>query len=185
MLTHIRMNKSAMIRHKISNLPFHFAGELTSNFFRIVNEARSHTLGPFSTSFDIQRCLLDGLVRYLPDDAHIRVNGRLHISLTRVYDGKNVIVSQFNCRQDLLDALMCACFIPVFSGVLPPKFHGVRYMDGAFSDNLPTLDDNTVTVSPFCGESDICPRDPSPQLYHVRITGLAKSFREAFKNFSL
>lgn len=40
-------------------------------------------------------------------------------------------------------------------------------MDGAFSDNLPTLDENTVTVSPFCGESDICPRDNSSQMFHV------------------
>ena len=41
-------------------------------------------------------------------------------------------------------------------------------MDGGFSDNLPNLDENTVTVSPFCGESDIFPRDVSSQLFHVR-----------------
>jgi patatin-like phospholipase domain-containing protein 2 len=140
---------------------------LTSDFLRVVNEARSHSLGPFSPSFDIQTCLLEGMERHLPQDAHLLVNGKLHISLTRVYDGKSVIVSHFNSRQDLLDALLCACFIPGFSGILPPKFHGVRYMDGAFSDNLPTLDENTVTVSPFCGESDICPRDESGKLFHV------------------
>jgi patatin-like phospholipase domain-containing protein 2 len=94
-------------------------------------------------------------------------NGKLHISLTRVYDGKNVIVSQYNSREDLLQALLCACFIPMFSGLLPPRFHGIRYMDGAFSDNLPLLDENTVTVSPFCGESDICPRDNSAQMFHL------------------
>lgn len=140
---------------------------MTSDFFRVVNEARAHSLGPFSPKFNIQSSLLEGLQKFLPMDAHIRVSGRLHISLTRVYDGKNVIVSQFNSREDLLQALLCACFIPVFSGILPPRFHGVRYMDGAFSDNLPTLDENTVTVSPFCGESDICPRDQSSQLFHV------------------
>ncbi|XP_053689447.1 1-acylglycerol-3-phosphate O-acyltransferase Pnpla3-like [Sabethes cyaneus] len=142
-------------------------GEMTSDFFRVVNEARSHSLGPFSPRFNIQTCLLEGLQKFLPEDAHERVNGKLHISLTRVYDGKNVIVSQYNSREDLLQALLCACFIPVFSGILPPRFHGVRYMDGAFSDNLPTLDENTVTVSPFCGESDICPRDNSSQMFHV------------------
>lgn len=42
-------------------------------------------------------------------------------------------------------------------------------MDGGFSDNLPVLDENTITVSPFCGESDICPRDLSSQLFHVCI----------------
>lgn len=140
---------------------------MTSDFFRVVNEARSHSLGPFSPSFNIQTCLLEGLQKFLPPDAHELVSGKLHVSLTRVYDGKNVIVSQFNSREDLLQALLCACFIPGFSGILPPRFHGVRYMDGAFSDNLPILDENTVTVSPFCGESDICPRDQSAQLFHV------------------
>ena len=111
--------------------------------------------------------ILEGLQKFLPANAHEIVSGRLHISMTRVYDGKNVIISQFNSREDLLQALLCACFIPVFSGVLPPRFHGVRYMDGGFSDNLPMLDENTVTVSPFCGESDICPRDNSPQMLHV------------------
>lgn len=68
-----------------------------------------------------------------------------------------------------LQALLATSFVPFFSGLLPPRFHGIRYMDGGFSDNLPTLDENTITVSPFCGESDICPRDISSQLFHVRI----------------
>lgn len=42
-------------------------------------------------------------------------------------------------------------------------------MDGAFSDNLPLLDENTVTVSPFSGETDICPRDDSAQMFHVSV----------------
>lgn len=140
---------------------------MTSDFFRVVNEARRHSLGPFSPSFSIQQCLLEGLSKHLPCDAHERVSGRLHISLTRVHDGKNVIVSHYNSREELLQALLCACFIPGFSGILPPKFQGTRYMDGAFSDNLPILDENTITVSPFCGESDICPRDQSSQLFHL------------------
>lgn len=140
---------------------------MTSDFFRVVNEARRHSLGPFSPSFNIQTCLLEGLQKHLPDDAHKRVSGRLHISLTRVYDGKNVIISEFASREEVLQALLCACFIPGFSGILPPRFRGVRYMDGAFSDNLPILDENTITVSPFCGESDICPRDQSSQLFHL------------------
>ena len=31
------------------------------------------------------------------------------------------------------------------------------YMDGAASDNVPRIDEHTVTVSPFAGASDICP----------------------------
>lgn len=145
-------------------------GEMLSNVLRVVGEARQRTLGPFSPSFNIHNILLDGLEKALPDDAHIRVNGKLHISLTRVYDGKNVIVSQFSSKEDLVQALLASSFIPVFSGILPPKFHGIRYMDGGFSDNLPMLDENTITVSPFCGESDICPRDLSSQLFHINFS---------------
>ncbi|KAH8405328.1 hypothetical protein KR222_005354 [Zaprionus bogoriensis] len=142
-------------------------GIMTADFFRVVNEARRYSLGPFSPSFNIQTCLLEGLQKQLPEDAHKRVSGRLHISLTRVHDGQNVIISEFESREEVLQALLCACFIPGFSGILPPRFRGVRYMDGAFSDNLPILDENTITVSPFCGESDICPRDQSSQLFHL------------------
>ncbi|XP_045487959.1 uncharacterized protein LOC110998337 [Pieris rapae] len=144
-------------------------GEITSDVLRIVGEARAGSLGPFSPSFNIQNVLLESMERYLPTDAHKIVSGKLHISLTRVYDGKNVIVSKFATREDLLQALLASCFVPVFSGMLPPKFHGNRYMDGGFSDNLPVLDENTITVSPFCGESDICPRDLSSQLFHVNL----------------
>lgn len=57
--------------------------------------------------------------------------------------------------------------MPFFSGFIPPKFREYRYIDGGFSNNLPILDENTITVSPFCGESDICPRDITVQLFHV------------------
>ena len=55
--------------------------------------------------------------------------------------------------------MLCSCFIPCWSGLVPPKFHGVAYMDGGFSDNLLKLDEYSVTISPFSGESDICPQD--------------------------
>ncbi|KAK9752169.1 Osteopetrosis-associated transmembrane protein 1 precursor [Popillia japonica] len=147
----------------------HYLGDFTSDVLRVATEARSRSLGPFHPSFNVQKLLLEGLEKFLPDNAHLMVNGKLHISLTRVYDGKNVIVSQFNSKEDLIAALNASCFIPFFSGILPPKFQGVRYMDGGFSDNLPTLDENTITVSPFCGESDICPRDDSMQLFHINL----------------
>ncbi|KAI8440590.1 hypothetical protein MSG28_001811 [Choristoneura fumiferana] len=95
-------------------------GEITSDVLRVVGEARAGSLGPFSPSFNIQNVLLEGMDKYLPHDVHKIVSGKLHISLTRVYDGKNVIVSEF---------------------------HGIRYMDGGFSDNLPILNENTVNVA--------------------------------------
>ncbi|CAG2057332.1 unnamed protein product, partial [Timema podura] len=143
------------------------SSELTTNILRVVQEARTKTLGPFSPSFSIHNIIRDGLEKGLPQDAHLRTSGKLHISLTRVYDGKNVVVNEFHSREELIQALLASSFIPVFSGILPPKFRGIRYMDGGFSDNLPMLNENTITVSPFCGESDICPRDVSSQLFHI------------------
>ena len=32
-------------------------------------------------------------------------------------------------------------------------------MDGCLSDNSPVLDENAIVVSPFGGESDICPKN--------------------------
>ncbi|XP_068141478.1 1-acylglycerol-3-phosphate O-acyltransferase Pnpla3-like isoform X1 [Drosophila tropicalis] len=156
---------------------------MASDFLRIVKEARRHSLGPFSPSFNIQNCLLEGLQRLLPSDAHDRVTGRLHISLTRICDGRNVIASEFHSRQDLMQALLCSCFIPGFSGILPPRWRGVRYVDGAFSNNLPILDENTVTVSPFSGESDICPRDQSSKLFQIHLNWANTSFQISRRNF--
>lgn len=56
-------------------------------------------------------------------------------------------------------AILCSCWMPGFSGWVPPLFRGVRYLDGVLSDNLPLLDPHTITVSPFAGNVDICPRD--------------------------
>ncbi|XP_022249636.1 patatin-like phospholipase domain-containing protein 2 isoform X2 [Limulus polyphemus] len=104
-----------------------------------------------------------------PEDAHLRSNGRLHVSVTRVSDGENVLLTQFDSKEDLIQALLCSCFIPFYTGILPPKFHGVAYMDGGFSDNLPILDENTITVSPFSGESDICPQDSSFSIMQISL----------------
>nr|XP_053627129.1 patanin-like phospholipase domain-containing protein atgl-1 isoform X2 [Cherax quadricarinatus] len=132
---------------------------ITSSVLKTATEARRRTLGPFSPTFNIEKLLKEGLLNVLPDDAHKIVSGKLFISVTRVSDGKNILLSQFDSREELIQAILCSAFIPGFSGWLPLSFRGVRYIDGGFSDNLPILDDNTITVSPFCGESDICPRD--------------------------
>lgn len=44
-----------------------------------------------------------------------------------------------------------------------------QYVDGGLSDNLPVLDENTITVSPFAGEHDICPQDKSCNILQVNI----------------
>jgi len=61
------------------------------------------------------------ILQILPEDAHLRVSGKLHISLTRVYDRQNVIVTQFNSREELIQvAINCIIIKLLYSPM--PKF---------------------------------------------------------------
>ncbi|KAF1529497.1 Patatin-like phospholipase domain-containing protein 1, partial [Eudyptes sclateri] len=101
------------------------------------------------------------LIRTLSVDSYQLASGRLHISLTRVADGQNVMASEFSSKEELIQALLCSCFLPIYCGFIPPSYRGVRYVDGGFTSLQPvsSLEEAVITVSPFTGELDICPRD--------------------------
>ncbi|XP_063601794.1 patatin-like phospholipase domain-containing protein 2 [Penaeus indicus] len=148
---------------------FNLVGIITSSVLKTATEARKRMLGPFSPTFNVEKLLREGLLSVLPDDAHKIVSGKLFISVTRVSDGKNILLSHFETREELIQALLCSAFIPGFSGWACPKVGGVRYIDGGFTDNLPEVDAHTVTVAPFCGEADICPKDNTAGLITVSL----------------
>ncbi|XP_028304452.1 patatin-like phospholipase domain-containing protein 2 isoform X2 [Gouania willdenowi] len=134
--------------------------ELCVAILTAAKEARKHTLGVFHPTFSLLRTLQVTLLDKLPEDAHLRASGKLCVSLTRMVDGQNVLVSEFASREDLIQVLMCSCFFPAYSGFTAPSYQGVRYMDGALSNNVPLCEQrNTIIVAPFSGESDICPRE--------------------------
>ncbi|XP_051016077.1 1-acylglycerol-3-phosphate O-acyltransferase PNPLA3 [Acomys russatus] len=140
----------------------------------LVRKARSRNIGTFHPFFNLNKCIRDGLQEVLPDNVHQIISGRVYISLTRVSDGENVLVSDFQSKDEVVDALVCSCFIPLFSGLIPPSFRGERYVDGGASDNIPVLDaKTTITVSPFYGEHDICPKVKSTNFFYVNITNLS------------
>ena len=64
----------------------------------------------------------DELERVLPEDAHERLSGRLTVSLTHGRSMKNVLVDEFDSRADLIDAVVCSCFIPGFSAYEVPTY---------------------------------------------------------------
>ncbi|XP_035257963.1 patatin-like phospholipase domain-containing protein 2 isoform X4 [Anguilla anguilla] len=143
--------------------------------------ARVRRLGPLHPSCNLAKIVRDSLDRDLPEDAHVLATGRLCVSLTRMSDGQNVIVSEFGTRQELIQALVCSCFIPGFFGLIPPSFRGVRYMDGALSNNQPQYQlKDTLTVAPFCGDCVICPRDDGFSLRTVRVC--SASYRVSLRN---
>ncbi|XP_075693714.1 patatin-like phospholipase domain-containing protein 2 [Rhinoderma darwinii] len=152
-------------------------GEAGANIIDVSKEARKRFLGPLHPSFNLVKIIRNCLYKTLPDDAHEHATGRLGISLTRVSDGENVLLTQFNTKEELIQACVCSTFIPVYCGLIPPCLQGVRYVDGGISDNLPQYElKNTITVSPFSGESDICPRDICTNIHELRVTNTSIQF---------
>lgn len=153
-------------------------GEAGANIIDVAKEARKRFLGPMHPSFNLVKIIRNMLHRTLPPDSYAKASGRLGISLTRVTDGENVLVSHFNSNEELVQACICSTYIPVYSGLIPPTLQGVRYVDGGISDNLPQYElKNTITVSPFSGESDICPRDiSSTNMHELRFTNTSIQF---------
>lgn len=145
---------------------------------RLAKRANSLTLGPLHPSFNVVRTLRRSFERILPPNAHELASGRLHLSLTRISDLKNVIVSEFFSKEDLVEALIASSYVPFYSGFLPAKFRGKYYVDGGISDNLPQhfKEGETITVSPFSGESDICPKDSSSNDFHIELRNTSMQF---------
>ncbi|XP_055510757.1 uncharacterized protein LOC129708799 [Leucoraja erinacea] len=123
-------------------------------------QSRRWFLGLINPLFSPLQIVKKGLVENLHENAYERACGRLFISMTRASDGQNILVSDFSSNEELIQALLCSCFVPVYCGLVPPTFRGVRYIDGGFTNSQPLYDKkNTITISPFSGEIDICPRD--------------------------
>ncbi|CAM9877358.1 unnamed protein product [Bubo scandiacus] len=111
------------------------------------------------------------LNKHLPTNAHQLVSGKLHIILTRLRDWRCVVVSEFASREDIIQAVVCSCFVPVYFGFSLPVYHGVRYIDGELSmwrANFVTR--TTITVSGFAGEYDICPKDCPAAFFNFQIS---------------
>ncbi|GAU97344.1 hypothetical protein RvY_08662-2 [Ramazzottius varieornatus] len=156
-------------------------GQAASDVLKIAQMGRSSPIGPLSPRFRVVNALRNGLERILPDDAHIICSGRLSVSMTRCMDGGNKIVSHFESKAELIQALICSSFVPFYSGLVPPYFHDARYWDGGLTDNMPVFDPFTITISPFSGESDICPSDDFA-LSFMEMNFANQSFRLNSKN---
>ncbi|TGZ67542.1 hypothetical protein CRM22_004725 [Opisthorchis felineus] len=157
----------------LSRLPLSLA-EIVQYICELIKNCRQYFFGPFDPRFKVNEHLREGLSRILPSDAHILCSERLSISLTSYSTHKNVVVNRFKDRDELISAILCSTFIPIFSGFMPAVFRGQLVLDGGFSDNLLCIDRRTLTVSPFFGEADICPMDahwngqyssPAPQWF--------------------
>nr|XP_041577140.1 omega-hydroxyceramide transacylase-like [Taeniopygia guttata] len=108
----------------------------------------------------VHRALRETFDKFLPPNAHELVSGKLHIILTRLHDWRCVTVSEFASKEELIQAVLCSSFIPLYFGIFPPTFRGVRYVDGELAMwRADFVSRTTITISGFAGEYDICPKD--------------------------
>ncbi|XP_008284347.1 patatin-like phospholipase domain-containing protein 2 [Stegastes partitus] len=143
---------------------------IKDEIIHFAKQMKAFTLGPLNPSVNVFRWLEDVLRKHLPDDAHQLASGRLAVATTRLTDGKHTVMTEFHSREDVVQALLCSCYVPGYCGFLPPSFKGVRYLDGGFTGMQPISSSSTLTVCPFSGETDICPAD-TPCMWEMVTSG--------------
>ncbi|KAC9735352.1 hypothetical protein R6Q59_018564 [Mikania micrantha] len=104
------------------------------------------------TAFRLGAVLRDVLEQFLPDDAHIRSNGRVRVAVTQIlWRPRGLLVDQFDSREDLINAVITSSFIP---GYLAPRpavlFRNRLCIDGGLTLFMPpTSAAQTVRVCAF------------------------------------
>lgn len=81
---------------------FSSSEQFCADVLTLAREARKRPLGVFHPTFSLLRAVQDSLLEKLPADAHRRASGKLCVSLTRLADGRNVLVSEFDSREELI-----------------------------------------------------------------------------------
>lgn len=146
----------------------------------IIRKLRASLTNPANFK-SIQELVHESLDRLLPENAHKLCSGKLGISVTKLWSLKNEFISNFESRDDLIDAIAAGCFIPIWSGVFrSPKYKGERCIDGAYSDNMPkfelssdekSLGVTQVSVSAFASEVQVSPKDTRSFMGTWRVLG--------------
>ena len=76
----------------------------------LAGKARNNMLGPLSQDFDPVAIVRKTFMRFLPENAHEVASGKLHISMTRVSDWQNFVVSDYKSKQELVDVSICGLY---------------------------------------------------------------------------
>ncbi|XP_053562425.1 patatin-like phospholipase domain-containing protein 4 isoform X2 [Bombina bombina] len=138
--------------------------------FLFSEEVRKQTLGAFTPRYDFMKRLRGGIQSILPSKAHEVAENRLCISITNTKSRENCLVSNFATREELIKVLLASSFVPVYAGIKAVEYKGEDWIDGSFTNSLPILPmGRTVTVSPFSGRLDICPRDKGHMDIYVNL----------------
>nr|XP_023673262.1 patatin-like phospholipase domain-containing protein 4 isoform X3 [Paramormyrops kingsleyae] len=123
--------------------------EVSKDFINeFADEVRKQKFGALTPGYDFMLTLRKGLENILPPNAHEIAADRLYISITHSRSGENCMVSRFASRENLIK----------------------KWIDGGFTNCLPVMaEGRTVTISPFSGLQDICPKHSGLSNLHISL----------------
>ncbi|CAH8392473.1 unnamed protein product [Eruca vesicaria subsp. sativa] len=104
------------------------------------------------TAFRLGAVLRDSMEKSLPDDIHIRSNGRVRVAITQVFwKPRGILVDQFDSKSDLINAVIASAFIPGYLAPMPATMFRDRVcVDGGLTLFMPpTAAAKTVRVCAF------------------------------------
>jgi hypothetical protein len=147
-------------------------------FFLVLLPQHFHSR-PLGTFFDALSFYEDLWDRYLPEDAHIRASGVLHISITLFPSFQNRVVTNFPTRRELINCICASICLPIlFLRSFPRTQYGLA-IDGGITNDQPCMDRYTITVSVFNEQADIFPSTRTHPLDVLRIPDLDRAFEVA------
>jgi hypothetical protein len=137
---------------------------------RANDEHVSFPFGPFLSPSRV----VESFVKFadiFPSDAHERATDRLHVVVTELPSLRKRVISKFNTRDALFDALKASMAIPGHGVPFAYRAHHLDrrlFLDGGFAANI--IDDNrpgyrTIRIGVFDFESVFRPR---PRGLHIR-----------------
>ncbi|CAI2349808.1 unnamed protein product [Caenorhabditis sp. 36 PRJEB53466] len=138
--------------------------DAVEEIYKMADEVNEAPLGAMTPGFIIGEKLRKVVERFIPEDVS-KANNLLFVSVTKLKNWKNELISNFPNKAYLIDCLMASCYHPMYSTGLSgkaPCINGEPYIDGGYSNILPEfLDRRTVSVTAFAGDADICPAEKS------------------------
>lgn len=99
--------------HVLSLKVFCVPVSMRDEMLNFARQLKAFMLGPFNPSVNVLHWLEMVLYKHLPSNAHRLANGRLAVAMTRIDDGKLVIKSEFESKEDVVQvngvkSVMCA-----------------------------------------------------------------------------
>ena len=92
------------------------------------------------------KSMVEHITSLISSDTIDKMNGRLHVSLTRFPFMKNIIVNQFKNKKEFYDIMRATCCVPGIFDKKPYKINNEWYVDGGLTNNSPILNSNTLII---------------------------------------